>query len=196
MFKGDVSGAILNNFIYNPGQRAVHYNLQSTEWDGHEPKIGEMDLVGNVLKYGPSSHNGLSLLMLGGVGDLSLYDRDNIAVDRWGNPAPQRGSYEVGPASFLDVEKPHFDLSNLPLLPPENVEDYVLKHVGARPWDRDTNDVRVLADMAEGRGKIIDSQDAVGGYPTFVSTSRIFDPKHWNMETMEPLISLVPSSDN
>ena len=32
LFKGGVRGAIVNNFIYNPGTRAVHYNLQPLEW--------------------------------------------------------------------------------------------------------------------------------------------------------------------
>ena len=32
LFKGGVRGAIVNNFIYNPGARAVHYNLQPLEW--------------------------------------------------------------------------------------------------------------------------------------------------------------------
>lgn len=35
----------------------------------------------------------------------------------------------------------------------------------ARPWDSDEHDWRVIADTIEGRGKIIDSEQEVGGYP-------------------------------
>lgn len=194
LFKGDVSGALVNNFIYNPGQRAVHYNLQSIEWEGHEPRVGEMDLISNVMKYGPSTQTGLPLLMLGGVGDLSVYDTDNIVVDRWGQPAPRRGSYETGPAKILDVKSSHLDLSGLEILQAEQVEDHVLRNAGARAWDRDMNDVRILADAAEGRGKIIDSQNEVGGYPEFKPTFRTFNAAEWNLETMSPKTQAVLSN--
>lgn len=186
LFKGDVSGAIVNNLIYNPGQRAVHYNLQSIEWEGQPHQTGEMDLISNVLKYGPSTEAGLPLLMLGGVGDLKVFDRDNIAVDRWGNDAPRRGSYETGPAKIIDVDAPLNSISGLEILPSEYVEDHVLRYAGARAWDRDVNDVRVLADAAEGRGKIINSQNEVGGYPVFEATRLAFDPAEWDLDTMSP----------
>ena len=186
LFKGDVHGAIVNNFIYNPGQRAVHYNLQGLEWAGHEPQLGEMDLISNVMRYGPSTAPGLPMVMLGGVGDLSLYADNNIAVDRWGNDAPMFGTYETGPAEILSVDASHMPLSGLEILPAEQVEVFVLANAGARPWDRDVNDVRVLADAAEGRGGIIDSQSEVGGYPEFEPTTRAFNPDDWDLTTMSP----------
>lgn len=189
LFKGDVHGSIINNVIYNPGQRAVHYNLQSIEWEGHAVRTGEMDLVSNVLKYGPSTQTGLPLLMIGGVGDLKVHDADNIAVDRWGSPAPTRGSYETGPAKIIEEETSLMPIEGLDVLPATAVEDYVLRNAGARAWDRDVNDVRVLADAAEGRGDIIDSQSDVGGYPDFEETRHAFDSSLWDMDTMTPLSS-------
>jgi hypothetical protein len=44
----------------------------------------------------------------------------------------------------------------------------------------------VLANAAEGRGWIIDSQEEVGGYPQMLETRRPFDPSLWNLETMDP----------
>src|SRR5205085_1977307 len=49
LFKGGVRGVIVNNFIYDPGQRAVHYNLMPEEWGDHPYEIGQMVAVGNVL---------------------------------------------------------------------------------------------------------------------------------------------------
>ena len=58
----------------------------------------------------------------------------------------------------------------------------MLANAGARPWDRDAHDVRILADVTEGRGKIIDSETEVGGYPTVAPTRRAFDPSQWDLE--------------
>ena len=71
----------------------------------------------------------------------------------------------------------------------------MLAYAGARPWDRDVNDVRVTADAAEGRGDIIDSQDEVGGYPEFEATTRAFDPANWDLTTMSPLNEEALSSE-
>ena len=43
-------GAIVNNYIYNPGPRAVHYNLIAAEWGAQPYQNGRMTLVGNVLR--------------------------------------------------------------------------------------------------------------------------------------------------
>ena len=71
-------------------------------------------------------------------------------------------------------------------MPALQVETHVLTHAGARPWDRDTDDVRVLADVAEGRGEIIDHESETGGYPRHEMTARKFDPLQWDMDTMRP----------
>jgi hypothetical protein len=48
------------------------------------------------------------------------------------------------------------------------------------------HDVRVLANVAEGRGEIIDNEDTVGGYPDFEMTKRKFDERLWNLDDMSP----------
>jgi pectate lyase len=189
LFKGGVQGAIVNNFIYNPGQRGVHYNLQGLEWGAVPPETGRMDLIGNVMRAGPSTHEGLPLLMLGGDGDLDLYMTGNVSIDQWGRALPEQGRYTTASTSVIEQAKPSAILKGLPILDAGQVEPYVLKHSGARPWDRDSVDVRILADTAEGRGEIIDSQEQVGGYPTADPTYRAFDPSLWDLETMEPASS-------
>lgn len=187
LFKGGVHGQIVNNFIYDPGQRAVHYNLQGLEWGDVPFETGRMDLIGNVMRAGQSTAQGLPMLMLGGDGDLAVHARDNIAVDQWGNPLPQRGRHTTGPARFIDAPEAMPLPPGLPVLPSVAVERYVLASAGARPWDRDNHDVRIFANAAEGRGEIIDSQSEVGGYPVVAPTYRAFDPALWDLETMLPL---------
>ena len=186
LFKGGVQGQIVNNFIFDPGQRAVHYNLQGLEWGAVPFQTGRMDLIGNVLRGGQSTHEGLPLVMIGGDGDLELYARNNIAVDWKGDALPERGSYATGRAKIVNADAPVALPEGLPVLAPQDVEKFVLANAGARPWDRDGHDVRVLADVAEGRGHIIDSQAEVGGYPVMEETRRAFDPALWDLGTMLP----------
>ena len=54
------------------------------------------------------------------------------------------------------------------------------------PVRRDLIDRRIVADVIEGRGWIIDTQDEVGGYPQYTATSRPFVEADWNLDTMEP----------
>lgn len=186
LFKGGVHGQIVNNFIYDPGQRAVHYNLQALEWGKVPFETGKMDLIGNVMRAGQSTAEGLPLVMIGGDGDLALHARDNIAVDRWGNPLPERGRYTTGAAKFVDAPEAMPLPAGLPVMPAAAVERFVLANAGARPWDRDGHDVRVFANAAEGRGEIIDSQSEVGGYPSVEPSYRAFDPALWDLYTMLP----------
>lgn len=188
LFKGGVHGQIVNNFIYDPGQRAVHYNLQALEWGAVSFQTGKMDLIGNVLRGGLSTAAGLPLVMLGGDGDLALYSRDNLAVDWKGDTLPERGNYGTGRAAIIEAEAPMPLPAGLPVLSPQDVERFVLANAGARPWDRDGHDVRILANAAEGRGEIIDSQAEVGGYPVMAPSYRAFDPGLWDLETMLPKV--------
>ena len=48
------------------------------------------------------------------------------------------------------------------------------------------SNLRVIADTAEGRGQIINSEEEVGGYPVQEMTRRAFDPEDWNLADMSP----------
>lgn len=185
MFKGDVRGQVINNLIYDPGPRAVHYNLIPEEWLGHEYVPGEMVLVGNVLRAGPSTPDPLALLMLGGSGDLKLYASDNLAVDRIGRALPQQGRYTTAAASIVDMPAPPLALG-VTALPSVEVQDWVIANAGARPWDRDDVDRRIVANVIEGRGKIIDHESEVGGYPQYAPTKQAFVEADWDLATLEP----------
>ena len=185
LFKGGVRGMVINNLIYNPGPRAVHYNLIPEEWYGHKYELGQLTLIGNVLRGGPSTPPGLPLFMLGGSGDIEMYEEDNIAVDWTGNPLPKTGRYTTSAAKIISIAKPAFPTGVKPARAIE-VEESVIRNVGARPWDRDAIDSRIVADTVEGRGKIIDHQDEVGGYPQHKETRQPFNPKDWDLATMEP----------
>src|SRR5439155_16346988 len=48
----------------------------------------------------------------------------------------------------------------------------VLRSVGSRPAHRDPIDARIIRSVVDGTGRIIDSQDQVGGYPIRPRTQR------------------------
>ena len=45
-FKGGTQGWVVNNLIYNPGQRALQYNLIAAEWAGHPYQDGRLAAIG------------------------------------------------------------------------------------------------------------------------------------------------------
>ncbi|WJM29559.1 pectate lyase [Novosphingobium resinovorum] len=192
LVKGGAQVLMVNNMIFDPGHRAVHYNLMNLEWAGHDYVTGEITAVGNVMRAGNSTAPGLPFLTLGGDGDLAWYSKDNINVDRWGNPAPMFGRYGVTKAKLIEKDSPMASLGGLDVMPAKDLETSLLASVGARPWDRAPDDIRVLFFVAEGRGEIIDDEKVVGGYPHPNPTAAPFVDKDWNLKTMEPKSGVYP----
>jgi hypothetical protein len=192
LLKGGVQAALVNNLIYDPGRRAVHYNLMNLEWAGHKYVDGELTAIGNVMRGGPSTEDKLPFLMLGGDGDLRYYGRDNIAVDKHGEKLPMFGRYGETRAKLVELDRPEISPPGAAALPARDVETHVLANVGARPWDRDADDIRVLFFVAEGRGEIIDDEKAVGGYPRQEMTRAPFREADWDLATMEPRSGVYP----
>ncbi len=190
MFKGDVRGQVINNLIYDPGARAVHYNLIPEEWVGHEYLPAQMVLLGNVMRAGPSTRDPIALLMIGGAADLHLHAADNLAVDRIGRDLPQLGRYTTSAARVVEIPAPPLP-TGVHVRTSVEVQDWVIENAGARPWDRDDVDRRIVANVIEGRGGIIDHEDQVGGYPRFEATRAAFVPDDWDLATMEPRKALV-----
>lgn len=192
LLKGGVHAAVVNNIIYNPGERAVHYNLMALEWGAQPYQNGKLSAVGNVMRGGTSTAQGLPFLTLGGDGDLEYYGKDNIAVDKFGKPLPMFGRYGETQAKLIETKTPPTWWQGLDVLPVREVETHVLWRAGARPWDRDADDLRVLFFVAEGRGEIIDNEKQVGGYPKFAPTRAAFVEADWNLDTMEPRSGRYP----
>ena len=192
LFKGGVHGAIVNNVIFNPGQKAVHYNLMALEWLDRPYEVGKMSVVGNVMRGGPSTIEGLPFMMLGGDGDVEYYGKDNVAVDKNGKDLPMFGRYGHTKAKLIEVAQPPTWPAGLPVLPSGEVETHVMSRVGARPWDRDDDDNRVLFFIPEGRGQIVNDEKEVSAYPQQKMTRSPFVEADWDLATMEPKSGVYP----
>lgn len=192
LVKGGAQVLMVNNLIYNPQKRAVHYNLMDLEWAGQPRVTGEITAVGNVMRGGSDTDPGLPFLMLGGVGDLAYYGRDNSAVDQLGNALPMFGRYGKTQARLIEADAPLASLEGYSIIPTEEVETTLLATAGARPWDRGSEELRVLFFIAEGRGEVIDDESEVGGYPVIEPTAAPFVEAEWDLATMTPKSGIYP----
>jgi hypothetical protein len=195
MFKGGARGVVVNNFIYNPGHTAIRYVLVDHEWGILEHETGQMAIVGNVLRYGADTRAGLPLLTVDGAGPVEVFLEDNLAQDAQGAAiAPIGGNLaNVIAVGARPIWPPGFSA-----LRAAEVAAHIRREVGARPWDRDATDARIVAQAlaaSGGRiqplfasgGRIIDSEIQGGGYPPPSETHQPFDPARWDLATMTPV---------
>ena len=70
------------------------------------------------------------------------------------------------------VTKPPVVVPGLKIKPVREVRDWVLANAGARPADRDPVDARVVRQVRTRAGKILKSQEEVGGWPKLAENRR------------------------
>lgn len=160
LFKGGARGAVVNNLIHNPGRMAMAYALVASEWKGHEWQRGMMVVTGNVARQGASTAANLGFLTARGPCDIHF--DDNQYFDSAGKPLPAE---KATGDDLRMLDKPPFWPPRLKARPAAETADWVLTNVGARPWDRDAIDRRLIREAKTGAGKIIHSESEVGGLP-------------------------------
>jgi len=195
-FKAHTTGAIVNNVIYNPGTFAIQLGYNPAEWrrSDYEPENPRVAVVGNVLMHGPTTRAYVPLVRVAIFGQQSLeyygdaYLNDNLAFDLQGEPVAMYGSF----VRILE-EKPVWPGGLRPLSASE-IAAVVLRNVGARPWDRDAIDRRIIRTVEERGGRIIDSQEEVGGYPSHPPATRPLGdvPKTNRQEWLDGFAKPVP----
>jgi pectate lyase len=191
-FGGATQGAVINNLIYNPGGKFLDYTFLNSKWDAEGKGMrvtGKLTAIGNVGRAGPST-TAESFFRTVSNGDVEYYGSDNVATRRNGTAYPETSmsTYLTDPQGqiLMQSSPPVMPLGVLPMSSSQVVQ-HVLKYVGARPWDRDSHDERILADVRNGTGRMISSQAAVGGYPQSAANTRSFNPEHWDLDTMIPV---------
>jgi len=169
-FKGGARGAVVNNFIHNPGRRVMQFALNLGEWGKYPAQRGTMAIVGNVARRGPSTAKEIAFLEA--FGPLDVHLRDNRFFDGAGAALPvtvlrrdrEKGLIPHAADSEVQVvPTPPSWPEGLQARPAEETVAWVLANAGARPWDRDAVDRRLLEEARTGGGKIIDFESEVGG---------------------------------
>jgi hypothetical protein len=171
LFKGGARGAVVNNLIQNPGNRIATYGLVPKEWEGHEWQRGVMVVVGNVARKGQNTARDVALLE--GRGPVDAYLKDNLYFDAAGQPLPATANL-LDPLGKPPGQDPKNDprlVATPPLWPPRltarsaaETKAWVLANAGARPWERDGIDRRLIEEARNGGGKIIHFESEVGGH--------------------------------
>ncbi|WP_165074140.1 pectate lyase family protein [Paludisphaera rhizosphaerae] len=170
LFKGGARGAVVNNLIHNPGGRVMQYALNPGEWSGHDWQRGAIVIVGNVAKKGPSTSS--KTVFLDGRGPCDVYLKDNLYFDKKGGELPTAPVFtDVTPAPAPTspstprepriAEEPMFWPPRLKALSAAETSVWVLANAGARAWDRDATDRRLIDEANSGGGKIIDFESEV-----------------------------------
>ncbi|MBD3321312.1 MAG: hypothetical protein GF350_09485 [Chitinivibrionales bacterium] len=164
--KGRSRSVLVNNLIYNPGGVAI-VGTMSTYYGGGMRSI-RMSAVGNVLKPGRDTQLFSDVFIdLGGVGGSSrVYEHDNVDLS------------ERYPATNVNSEWRYDDpdsvlwTSPLTVLHSSQTYEYVLNNAGYRPAERDYIDERIINDVRNSTGRIINHISEVGGFPDFDETRR------------------------
>ena len=180
VLKGGTSSHIINNLIYNPGKRAIHFAMRRGEWSNRIRVPAEIWVIGNVFKRGPSTAPETRFFEIEDESNLSIAWTDNIEIDGGqlisaGIPERHRKKELNSPLSAKAVLN-----KRLIVVPAFETEAMVLGASGARPWDRDVVDKRLVAEARSGGGRVIDSQEDVGGYPRMSSSKHAFSLSKWD----------------
>jgi hypothetical protein len=162
-FKGATTGIAANNVVYD-------------WWSGPAMSYGDPEgsgptqfaLVGNVAIRGPRT-NAFRIIRIGSNAKpgTKLYVADNsdtrvnggaVPGDPWSLVLNEAGSWTVTLAAPVWP-------TNFTAASNSTVYESVLANAGAWPAFRDAVDMRAVSDVRNGTGRIIDSQNQVGGWP-------------------------------
>lgn len=149
--KGGTSAAVMNSVMYNWGSACIGVGAM-----GNRRMLAPAEAVvsGNVAIAGPDTRNRVFIRSNDAGGRVAL--GHNVAM-------PAIGMVDDG-VVLVDAAIPRSD-------PWKNAER-ALRSAGSRPARRDPIDARIIATVIRGDGRIINSQDEVGGYPVRAETKR------------------------
>lgn len=169
-FKGGSTGALLNNYIHNPGKWAIRLGYNPKEWEGRTPPPApRLAIVGNVMQQGADTPATLNMIGSNAPDRQGeAFMQDNLAFLKTGAPAV----LVSGGISALASTPVALDSA---LIPAARLKEAILASAGARPADRDSVDKRLMREILSGTGRQIDSQNEVGGYPEASPVRRPLD---------------------
>jgi pectate lyase len=152
---------VRNNVIYDYGEIA----------SGLTQGVLKVNYVANYIRPGPSSKV-TTPIHVGGPSDLSFYIRNNAFE---GNPALTADNSQFFDPVMIDGKRQVQTVDNpfeAPVVATTSARaalEAVLAKVAASLPRRDSVDARIVAEVRERRGSIIDSQQQVGGWPDLKS---------------------------
>jgi hypothetical protein len=163
---------IRNNLMYNCG----NFGYSS----GGSRQL-DMNYIANYIIAGPStsSTNRTRAFTAYTPNHMQIYQEANkIDSNLDKMPDGSDSGWEMISGSYIRKEKP-FVMPPLITQSADQVYASTLSRSGAFPWRPDTVDMRIVNDIKNQTGKIINSQQQVGGYPKLAVNMR---PGNWDSD--------------
>ncbi|KKO47226.1 pectate lyase [Arsukibacterium ikkense] len=184
-FKAHTTGVVLNNIIYNADANAVKLGFIDNEWTHTDfvPVNPQVAVVGNLLRYGRDSYSDLALVSYHG----DAYLRDNLTFNLDDN-----AMYEAMGVINRLATAPVWP-QGIKVMAAKDLEQQLLPLIGARYWQRDAIEQRIVQSYVDRDGRIIDSQQQVGGYPQFEPVYRPLQVPTANINAW--LASFIPAGE-
>jgi len=150
---------VRNNVIYNMGS--------GWAYGGEQARV---NYVANLYRPGPNTARPREIFRLSGS-ETRMYLRDNVVVGQPDVTADNlqglAGDDGVDSAAALVAEP--FDVPGINQDSAERAYERVLHFAGATLPRRDAADVRIVSDVRNGTGRIINSPRDVGGWPSLAA---------------------------
>ncbi|HYS55929.1 MAG TPA: hypothetical protein VER58_19385 [Thermoanaerobaculia bacterium] len=200
--KGGSTAQVIGNVMYNWGSACVGVGRRGNR---RILQPAEATLIGNVAIPGPDTRDRALVKNVDPGARVTL--RDNVVV---GDTTPHppsghllpawRGEGSRGPSpraagrGWSRGAGPGEGSAAATIL-------RVLRSAGSRPAHRDPIDTRIVRSVIDGTGRIIDSQDQVGGYPIRPRTQRALvvpdgaeERRRW-LNNLSDALNVAPSPD-
>lgn len=166
--KGNTRTVFVNNLIYNSGTQCI--GMADRGKSGYLGKSNAV-IVGNIWMTGPSSTRATFVASVEDRVCANVYFDDNLLQDRSGNNM----SLTLADTFIKKVNKIYFWPEGLEAKPASEAISHVLRSVGARAKERDPIDQRIVQTVIDATGKILDSEQEVGGYPVYDTTYQVIE---------------------
>lgn len=190
-----------NNVVYNWGVTNSAYGGEPTSPHNKVINPSKVNYSNNYYKYGPSTVSGkryriydfakMAKVIDGVTYKSKFYMTDNYVVgsstvtnNNWSNDGTNSAADQVEkvdtPFSLGDDLYPDLNITEGNILLGKDVMSNLLPDVGANLPKRDATDARVIADVLNQTGRIINNEEEVGGLSDIESSQRTFEiPADW-----------------
>jgi len=179
MFKPNCSVYVVNNLIYNPKDMPIEACWPVNEYVDLPDSLRHANLtaIGNVMIPGKDTWKDIHLI----YGKASVYHKDNMISQNVDDRNGDKTDLIISPG-IEEVQTPVIQTDRYQVISSGEVAASVLKNAGSRPKMRDAIDQRIVADVKQGSGKVINSQEEVGGYPQREASRRPLSVPAKNIE--------------
>jgi hypothetical protein len=130
----------------------------------------DVNYVANYIRPGPNSNPKRGIIVFTDTADAAYYVRDNVVE---GNKSVTHNNEllfdrtEFQGRKLVTVAKKPFPVAEVKTTSAAKAFDDVLRNVGATLPRRDSVDSRIIQNVIDRTGRIIDTTDQVGGWPEY-----------------------------